>query len=49
MIQWLAFNLDLNPIETVWNGIKDWIQNSYGEKFNYDQLRGVVNAVPGNF
>ena len=25
--------------------MKDWIQNNYGEKLNYDQLRGVVNAA----
>ena len=49
MIQWPAFNFDLNLNKTVWNEIKNWIQNSYGEKFNYDQFRGVVNAAPGNF
>ena len=45
MIEWPAFSLDLNPIETVRNEMKGWIQNNYGEKFNYDQLRGVVNAA----
>ena len=25
--------------------MKDWIQKNYGEKFNYDRLRGAVNAA----
>ena len=45
VIQWFMFNFDLNPIKTVWNEMKIWIQKNYGEKFNYDQFRGIVNAV----
>jgi hypothetical protein len=28
---WSAFFLDLNPIETVWNLMKDWIQARYDD------------------
>ena len=45
VIKWQAFSPDLNPIETVWDEMKDWIQDHYGEKLNYDQLRDVVTAA----
>ena len=44
-IFWPAYSPDLNPIKTVWNEIKDWIQDHYPEKMNYDQLRGAVIAA----
>ena len=47
VIQWPAFNFDLNPNETVWNEMKNWIQNNYGEKFNYDQFRSVAKCGLG--
>lgn len=41
----MDYSSDLNPIETVWNEMKDWIQNNYDEKLNYDQLRDAVTAA----
>ena len=45
VIWWPAFSLDLNPIEKVWDEMKDWIQNNYPEKLSYDELRGAVMAA----
>ena len=36
---------DFNPIETVWDRIKDWLQDIYGEKLSYDKLRNALNAA----
>ena len=43
VIFWPAFSLDLNPIETIWNKMKDYVALHYPEKLSYDQLRGAVN------
>jgi ketohexokinase/beta-glucosidase len=54
-ISWPAFSPDLNPIETLWNWMKDWIQERYPEDddLSYDDLRSVVraswDAVPETF
>lgn len=52
-IFWPAYSPDLNPIKTVWNEMKDRIQNYYGEKLSYDQLRSAVYAawqqIPARF
>ena len=31
MIIWLSYLPDLNLIKTVWNWIKDYIENKYGD------------------
>ena len=54
MVSWPPFSPDLNPIETVWDWMKDWIDVLYqGKKLNYNQLRMAVrdawDAVPADF
>ncbi len=44
-IFWPPFSPDLNPIETVWNKMKDWISDNYPEKLSYDQLRTAVQEA----
>ncbi len=44
-IFWPAFLPDLNPIETVWIKMKDWIADNYPEKLSYDQLRAAVQEA----
>jgi len=45
IIIWPPYSPDLNPIETVWNLMKDWIQDNYGEQFSYDTLRVAVKEA----
>lgn len=41
-IEWPAYSPDLNPIETVWNWMKDHVTEKYPEKTTYEQLRMAV-------
>jgi hypothetical protein len=45
VITWPAYSPDLNPIETLWNRIKNELQEKYPEKMSYDQLRAAVKAI----
>lgn len=47
VMQWPAFSPDLNPIETVWCRMKDYIEDRYGhiEKPSYNQLRQWVREA----
>lgn len=45
-IVWPPYSPDLNPIETVWCWMKDYIQHRYGHlNPSYDQLRGIVKEA----
>jgi hypothetical protein len=48
-IFWPASSLDLNPIETVWDRVKDYIERHYPEEYSwYDKLKRVVKEAWGS-
>ena len=55
IIYWPPYSPDLNPIETCWDWIKDYIKDKYGleENPSYDKLRVYVKeawgALPDTF
>ena len=45
-IFWPPFSPDLNPIETVWNWMKNYIENKWGDiQLSYDVLREAVTEA----
>lgn len=46
IISWPALSPDLNPIETVWNKLKDWLGQHYPDhKCSYEELRRRVQEA----
>ena len=46
LIFWSAFLLNLNFIETLWNIMKDWIDDNYSESITfYSQLQAVIQEA----
>jgi len=47
LMDWPPFSPDLNPIESCWDWMKDWIEDRYGleEKPSYDKLREYVKEA----
>jgi transposase len=53
MIYWPPFSPDLNPIEMVWNWIKDFIQANFPDRMSISELRTALQeaweAVPEDY
>ncbi len=53
LIDWPSKSPDPNPIETVWNWMKDYLQKHYPEKMSYEKLwvavKAAWEAVPDSF
>ena len=45
IILWSSYSPDLNPIETIWNKMKDYLQNNFPERMTYPQLRAAVQEA----
>jgi transposase len=48
-IFWPPFSPDLNPIETVWNKMKDWMAKYYPEMMSYNELHAGSWSCLGRF
>ena len=42
---WPAFSPVLNPVEEVWNQMKDYIAKHFPENLSYDDLRKAVRET----
>lgn len=46
VIFWPVYSPDLNPIETVWNWMKDYIKRVYGDvQLSYNRLREAIREA----
>jgi len=44
-IIWPPYSPDLNPIEKIWDWMKDYIENVFPEQMTYPQLRAAVQEA----
>ena len=53
ILEWPAYSVDPNPIEIVWNWIKDYVKNFSPERMSCDEftiaVTGSWEAVPENW
>lgn len=49
VLEWSPFLPDLNPIETVWDKIKDYVEMHFLEDQSHDRLRAAVKGSLGGY
>ena len=45
IIFWSSYSLNFNSIETIWNKMKNYLQNNFSEWMTYSQLRAAVQKT----
>ena len=45
MIFWSPYSPDLNLIESIWDKMKDYLQDNFPEQMTYSQLRAAVQEA----